>query len=265
MKQKKRGGVLQDSTNKDAFKGEAMSESQGPSLQRLQVYLSHSGVASRRECEKVIASGRVAVNGVVINEVGKKVGAGDVVTLDGKVVKKERVFRYVLLNKPAGYLCAVKDDRGRQCAVDLVQGDFKERLYNVGRLDMESEGLLIFTNDGDFAKRVSHPSSNIEKEYIVDTYKILPRTLCEDFIKGVRTEDGFYRCKNAKELDKRKIDVILIEGKNREIRHVFKHYGVAIKRLTRVRIGNIAIGDLPLGSYRHLTKKEVAALLRDNN
>lgn len=228
---------------------------------RLQVYLSHGGVASRRECEKIILSGRVAVNGTIITELGTKVCDKDVVTLDKRVIKVERAFRYLLLNKPAGYLSASKDERGRPCAIDLIQNDFNERLYNVGRLDMDSEGLLIFTNDGEFAKKVSHPSSNIEKEYIVDTYKILPRTLCEDFERGVRTEDGFYRCKRAKELDKRKIDVILIEGKNREIRHVFKHYGVAIKKLTRVRIGNIAIGELPCGAYRFLTKKEVAGLL----
>lgn len=246
MKKKKRGGVLQDS---DKI--------------RLQVYLSHAGVASRRECEKIILSGRVTVNGSTITTLGTKVDTKDIVALDGEVLKEEKTFRYLLLNKPKGYLCASSDERGRPCALSLLQGDFRERLYNVGRLDLDSEGLLIFTNDGIFAKKVSHPSSNIEKEYIVDTYKILPRTLCEDFMKGVRTEEGFYKCLSAKELDKRRISIILIEGRNREIRNVFKHYKVAIKRLLRVRIGDINIGELEPGAYRFLTKKEVTHLLED--
>lgn len=241
---------------------------------RLQSYLSHCGVASRRGCVEVIEAGRVAINGVVQSARGARVFVGDKVTLDGLEVKTEARLCYVALNKPAGYLCAMADERGRKLARDLLLADYKERLYNVGRLDLESEGLIIFTNDGRFAKHVSHPSSLIEKEYIVDTFNPVPKTLCADFMRGIRIpisecddtiddhfQDVFYRCKSATERNRRQVAVTLIEGKNREIRRVFRHYDAPIKRLRRVRIGPVELGDLPLGAHRDLTQKEVAALM----
>lgn len=229
---------------------------------RLQSYLSHCGVASRRASEKIILDGRVTVNGIVVTELGTKVCEYDEVLVDGNQVKLEEIKRYVLLNKPAGYLSALSDDRGRPCAVELLKQKYSERLYNVGRLDMFSQGLLIFTNDGDFAKRLSHPSAELEKEYIVDTSTAIPRDLAESFEKGIRVDGVFYKCKKAEDVNARRMRIILIEGKNREIRNVFQARELGIKRLMRVRIGNIQIDGLKSGEFRELNQSEVAGLLR---
>ena len=130
---------------------------------RLQVYLAHAGVASRRACEKIIAEGRVSVNGTLVTDMGSKVRASDTVLLDGKPVQPEARKRYVLLNKPAGFVCTLSDEKGRPTAADLLKEAYSERLYNIGRLDMFSSGAILFTNDGDFAAKIEHPSAQIEK------------------------------------------------------------------------------------------------------
>lgn len=229
---------------------------------RLQAFLAHCGVASRRASEKIIQDGRVSVNGNVVTELGTKVTAKDRVCVDGKEVSLEEKKRYILLYKPLGYVCSQSDEKGRPCAVDILKKSYKERLYNVGRLDMFSHGALIFTNDGDFAARLSHPSAEVEKEYIVESSLPLPRYLAEDFKKGVRVEGLFYKAKDAEEINSHRMKVVLIEGKNREIRRVFENAGVAIRNLCRVRIGNIELSDLEPGQYRELSEKEVQGLLK---
>ena len=214
---------------------------------RLQVFLAHAGVASRRASEQIILDGRVTVNGEVVTELGTKVSSEDKITVDGKLVVQEEVKRYVLLHKPAGYVCSLKDEKGRDVAADLLKPHFSERLYNVGRLDMFSAGLIIFTNDGDFAAKVSHPSSEIEKEYIVETSVMIPEDLPKQFLKGIRIEGVFYKAKDVELLTKRKLRVVLIEGKNREIRRVFEHFQIGIKSLTRMRIGPIKNNNLQAG------------------
>ena len=146
-------------------------------------------------------------------------------------------------------------------AADLLKPHFSERLYNVGRLDMFSAGLIIFTNDGDFAAKVSHPSSEIEKEYIVETSVMIPEDLPKQFLKGIRIEGVFYKAKDVELLTKRKLRVVLIEGKNREIRRVFEHFQIGIKSLTRMRIGPIKNNNLQAGQFRELTKEEITSLL----
>ena len=235
--------------------------SAGEKAVRLQVFLAHCGVASRRASEKIITDGRVTVNGAVITELGTKVLPSDEVCVDGKTITLEEQKRYVLLNKPAGYVCSLSDEKGRPVAADLLKKAFSERLYNVGRLDMFSSGLIIFTNDGDFASVLSHPSSELEKEYIVDSSLPLPRNLAEDFMRGIRIEGIFYKCKFAKELNSHRMKIVLIEGKNREIRRVFEHYQVSIKRLVRVRIGNVEMNGLAPGEHRELSGKEIKSLL----
>lgn len=228
---------------------------------RLQVYLAHCGVASRRACEKLIAKGSVSVNGSVITQAGTKVFSGDDVCVDGKKVLIEEKKRYILLNKPSGYVCSLSDEKGRPVAADLLKTAYSERLYNIGRLDMFSQGLILFTNDGEFARILSHPSAELEKEYIVDTSLNLPRGLAERFEKGLRVDGVFYKCRRAEEINSRRMKIILIEGKNREIRNVFQSEGAAIKRLTRVRIGNITIDNMKSGSFRELSNAEVQGLL----
>lgn len=228
---------------------------------RLQAYLAHCGVASRRASEQIILDGRVSVNGKVVVELGTKVLPTDKVLVDDKEIFLEENKRYVLLNKPAGFICSSNDEKGRQSALDLLKDSYSERLYNVGRLDMFSSGLILFTNDGEFAKKLSHPSSELEKEYIVDSSLPLPRNLAEEFMHGVRVDGVFYKCKFAKELNSHRMQIVLIEGKNREIRKVFESRQVAIKRLVRVRIGNIEMNKLAPGEHRDLAAQEIKELL----
>ena len=228
---------------------------------RLQVYLAHAGVASRRASEQIILDGRVAVNGTVVTELGTKVGDSDTVTVDGKKIKPETRKCYVLLNKPAGFVCSASDEKGRQVAADLLKDSYSERLYNVGRLDMYSKGMILFTNDGDFAKKLSHPSSQIEKEYIVETSQDVPEDFPARFEKGIRVENTFYKCVRCRILKPRKISITLIEGKNREIRTVLESQGIGTRSLVRVRIGNVNLDDLRPGEHRDLTPAEIKELL----
>lgn len=230
-------------------------------LIRLQVYLAHCGVASRRASEKIILEGRVCVNNKIVNELGSKVSKNDKVTVDGKEIHLEENKRYVLLNKPAGYVCSSSDEKGRAVAADLLKDKYSERLYNVGRLDMYSKGMIIVTNDGDFAAKLSHPSSQVEKEYIVETSQDVTQELCNKLEHGVRIEGVFYKCESCKILKTRKLKIILIEGKNREIRKLLESQNIGTKSLVRVRIGGVNLDDLKPGESRDLTSNEIKLLL----
>ena len=228
---------------------------------RLQVFMAHCGVASRRASEQIILEGRVTVNGQIVKELGTKVSENDEVTVDGKKIRLEENKRYVLLNKPAGFVCSLSDEKDRKVAADLLKEKYSERLYNVGRLDMYSKGMVIFTNDGDFAKTLSHPSAEIEKEYIVETSQNVPEDFPEKFEKGIRIDNTFYKCRKCQILKPRKLKIILIEGKNREIRNVLESEGMGTKSLVRVRIGNVLLNELKPGESRDLTQDEVQGLL----
>ena len=229
---------------------------------RLQQYMARCGVASRRASEEIIISGRGTVNGELVTTLGTKVSAKDEVCVDGKKIALEETKRYIILNKPAGYVCSSSDEKGRPIALDLLKEKYSERLYNVGRLDMFSCGLIIYTNDGDFAARLSHPSAELEKEYIVDTSTAMPRELADDFMKGVRIDGIFYKCIDARELNSHRMRIVLAEGKNREIRRVFESREVGIRSLMRIRIGCVGVGDLQYGQFRELSQDEVKALLK---
>ena len=228
---------------------------------RLQVYLAHAGVASRRACEKIIAEGRVSVNGTLVTDMGSKVRTGDAVLLDGKPVHPEARKCYVLLNKPAGFVCTLSDEKGRPIAADLLKETYSERLYNIGRLDMFSSGAILFTNDGDFAAKIEHPSAQIEKEYVIETAQDFPPELLTRFERGIRVDGIFYKCRSAAAVNRRKLRIVLVEGKNREIRRVLDSFNCTIKRLVRVRIGNLELGNLKAGEFRNLTANERHALL----
>ena len=232
---------------------------------RLQKYLAEAGIASRRASEQLILDGRVAVNGVVVTTLGTRVGADALVSLDGTVVKRATEHRYVLLHKPPGYVSTMADDEGRPIAASLLPAKYAPlRLYNVGRLDMWSAGLLLFTNDGDFAKTLNHPGSRTEKEYVVETSPVkeeLLRLLAARFVKGFSIDGIRYKAEKAELLGQRTVRIVLMEGKNREIRRIFSHFEVPIKRLTRTRIGSVTLGNLREGECRELTEKERQTIL----
>ncbi|MDR1900607.1 MAG: rRNA pseudouridine synthase [Treponema sp.] len=228
---------------------------------RLQTYLAHAGAASRRASEKLILDGRVSVNGRIVTVLGEKVRQGDAVALDGVPVKPEERLLYLVLHKPRGYLCSSRDPQGRPLARDLFDRDIRERIYNVGRLDYLSSGLVIFTNDGDFAAAVSHPSAGIEKEYLVEAAGSIPDEAVEAFAGGVTIEGVRYRAAKIERSGRRALKIVLVEGKNREIRRVFSHFHLHPEKLHRVRIGPVLIGDLPEGASRPLTKEEMDILL----
>ena len=228
--------------------------------QRLQVFLAHAGIASRRAAVEIVTAGRVKINGVTVYAQGTKVFPGDTVLLDGKSVQAEGRKIYLVLNKPPGYICSSSDPQGRPLALDLLNEAISERLYNVGRLDFLSCGLLFFTNDGDFAARLSHPSSNLEKEYLVEATGHIPDTVIAAFTRGVVIEDVHYRAHAIERIGSRAIKITLIEGKNREIRRVFSHFHLHPTRLRRVRIGPVKLGNLAEGKSRELTQQELAGL-----
>ena len=225
--------------------------------QRLQVFLSHAGIASRRAAEEIIAQGRVSVNGVTVTSQGSKVGEGDVILLDGKPVQKESRKHYFALNKPPGFICSSSDPQGRPLALSLLPDSITERLYNVGRLDYQSCGLIFFTNDGYFASRLGHPSSQLEKEYIVEATGIISDEVIKAFTNGITIEGVHYKAKSAFRTGRKSIKIILIEGKNREIRKVFSHFHLHPCLLRRVRIGSVTLGALAEGSSRLLTQEEI--------
>ncbi|MCR5761549.1 MAG: rRNA pseudouridine synthase [Sphaerochaetaceae bacterium] len=224
---------------------------------RLQVYLSKSGVGSRRFCETLIQSGRVKVNGKRVTELGSKVNEDDVVYVDDVLAEIENKVYYFALNKPRGYVCTNRDPNETAYARDLIDIEDKHLLFNVGRLDKDSQGLILFTNDGEFSNLISHPSSEIEKEYIVRTDLDI---LKKDLDSMYRGEIKPYKIKSFRLLSSNEASVVLTEGKNREIRNMFEELGYRVKRLVRIRIGNIELDDLPSGRYRKLSSSEIRKL-----
>jgi 23S rRNA pseudouridine2605 synthase len=227
---------------------------------RIQAYIAHGGIASRRSAEALIAQGRVTINGRVITVPGEKVLPGDEVRLDGLLVQPESRFRYLALHKPGGYICSSRDPQNRPLALDLLPRDIPERLYNVGRLDYLSSGLIIFTNDGYFAARVGHPRAGIEKEYIVEASGIIPEAVPEAFAAGLSIEGVLYRSRCVERLGRKTLRVVLVEGKNREIRRVFSHFHLHPTRLHRIRIGPVLLGELEAGDSRPLLPAEIRNL-----
>ncbi len=229
---------------------------------RLQLFLARAGVGSRRACEPLIQSGRVAVNGKVVTELGTRVTEDDLVVFDGKELRPVRRKVYFALHKPVGYICAHTDDENRPIVYDLIRPYFSGRLFSVGRLDFQTSGLLLLTNDGEFAKTVAHPSSRIEKEYVVETKKPISEDRLKEWIAGIRIAGEKYVLKRYYLKTSRRIHLVLEEGKNREIRTVFTFWRHSVKRIHRVRIGAVVMKDLPPAAHRELTPTEIASLTR---
>lgn len=229
---------------------------------RLQVYLAKSGCGSRRSSEELIKSGRVMVNNKTITEMGYKVEKDDVVQVDGDTIDIIDRTYYFALNKPKGYVCTNYDPNEDKYARDLIHIRDNNLLFNVGRLDKESTGIILFTNDGEFAQKVTHPSFEIEKEYLVKLDKNVQREDLHQALKGIYIDQKLpYKIKSFEVETKTWVRVILTEGKNREIRKIFTFLGYEVKQLIRVRIGCILLDDLTPGKYRQLTVKEINGLL----
>lgn len=224
---------------------------------RLQVYMARCGIASRRASETIIREGRVTVNGEITVQLGTKVSEIDDIRVDGRRISVEKDLIYVALNKPKRYICSSSDPEGRPLAIDLLKAHFTERLFSVGRLDFMSSGLIFYTNDGEFARLVSHPSSEIEKEYRVDAKKPIPEDLLESYMAGITLDDESFQIKEYRYKNPRSVRLVLSEGKNREIRRVFAHWHIALKRIHRVRIGIVRLLTIPPGQYRPLSRKEI--------
>lgn len=230
---------------------------------RLQKYMAMCGAASRRGAEEIISAGRVTVNGAKITEQGVKVEIGaDIVKVDGKVIKPSGKMFYIMLNKPAGYVTTVKDQFERPTVIDLIGSEIHERIFPVGRLDYETEGLLLLTNDGDFTYKVTHPKHNIEKTYIAVLKGGITIKGLAQLRRGVKLDDGFVTSPAQVEmLDAENghttIKITIHEGKNRQVRRMFEAVGSKVKELQRISIGTVELGNLPLGRWRHLTSHEI--------
>lgn len=229
---------------------------------RLNKFLADAGIASRRKADELIASGAVKVNGRVVTELGTKVHPGDLVTVHGKPVSPYKHLTYVVLNKPKDYITTTSDERGRKTVLDLVP--LKTRIYPVGRLDRNTTGVLLLTNDGELAARLMHPRYGVEREYIAGLDKPLKAEHAAAIAEGI-VLDG-EKTGPAEVIisptDPRQVCIILREGKNREVRRLFEHFGYEVRRLHRSRYGIITPRGLARGEYRHLTRQEVIALRR---
>lgn len=232
---------------------------------RLQKYMAMCGVAARRKCEEMIAAGRVNVNGQIITEMGTQVEETDVVLVDGVRIMPEEEKKYILYHKPAGEVTTVSDDKGRETVMDRFK-DFEVRLYPVGRLDYDSEGLLLLTNDGELAQRLTHPSCEVDKVYLARVTGNPSNEAIDKLRRGVFMEGDERRTYPANVRVVRDeslysdIVVSIHEGRNRQVRRMFDAVGHKVLLLRRIRFGSLELGDLKRGEWRELTAQEVDEL-----
>lgn len=233
---------------------------------RLQKYIAMSGTASRRAAERLIDEGKVKVNGELVREQGVKVEIGaDAVEVDGKTLKIKDKRYYIMLNKPVGYVTTVKDQFDRPTVIDLVRGEINARIFPVGRLDYATEGLLILTNDGDFTYRVTHPKFHTEKTYIAAVKGAITPGILARLRAGVKIDDYVTSPAEVEMLDavsgRTIVEITIHEGKNRQVRKMFEAVGCEVTALRRTKIGNVELGNLPVGRWRYLTEHEINYLI----
>ena len=231
---------------------------------RLQKYMANAGVCSRRKAEEIIAEGRVSVNGKVVTEMGITVSNEDGVIVDGKEIKLVEKYTYIMLNKPKGYITTAKDQFGRDSVLDLLKG-VDARVYPVGRLDRNTTGLLLLTDDGDLTQKLTHPSNEIEKTYKAKVEGVITYDKVEQLKDGVVIDGGFKTSKaKVKITEKDKfatvLEITIHEGKNRQVRKMCEAVGHTVIYLERISEGNLKLGDLKRGEWRHLTDFEVDEL-----
>ena len=235
-------------------------------MERLQKVIANSGYCSRRRAEELIEAGQVYVDGELVTELGTKVSGNETIVVEGVTLNKQTRKEYYLLNKPRGYICSVKDDKGRKVVTELI--NTKERIYPVGRLDYDTIGLLILTNDGEFANILMHPSNEVEKTYLA-------------IIEGVMTTEEIYKLKDGVVIDgikvvpkrlkiktkdleknKSKVEITIVEGRNHIVKKMFEAVGHHVNKLTRERLAFLNVKGLQSGEYRYLTNDEVNQLMK---
>ncbi|GHD08905.1 pseudouridine synthase [Zhihengliuella salsuginis] len=259
-KRKPTGPTLRD---KQANAGsDAGSDADGVRLQKV---MANAGVASRRVSEELIAEGRVEVNGEPVTELGMRVDPSrDTIHVDGMRIQLNETLKYYVFNKPRGVVSTMEDPEGRKCISDFVKNK-SERLFHVGRLDVNTEGLLVLTNDGELANRLTHPSYEVPKKYLVQVAGPLPHGVGAEMKKGIKLEDGFANVDSFKLVDsapgKVLIEVVLHSGRNRIVRRLFDAVGFPVKRLVRLEMGPLRLGDQKQGVVRQLGPQEVGHLL----
>ena len=235
-------------------------------MERLQKVIANSGYCSRRKAEELISSGQVYVNGEMVTELGTKVSGNETIVVEGVTLSKDTRKEYYLLNKPRGYICSLKDDKGRKVVTELI--NTKERIYPVGRLDYDTTGVLLLTNDGEFANILMHPSNEVEKTYLA-------------IIEGVMTTEEIYKLKEGVVIDgikvtpkrlkikkkdleknKSKVEITIVEGRNHIVKKMFEAVGHPVNKLTRERLAFLDVKGLQSGEYRYLTNDEVKQLMK---
>jgi len=234
-------------------------------LIRLQKLLAQSGVASRRKCEELMLAGLVEVDGEVVTRLGTKVDPRTaVIRVDGKRLPPMSEKVYLVLNKPRGVVSTMSDPEGRRTLGDLV-ADRPERLFHVGRLDTDTSGLILLTNDGDFAQRMAHPSYEVDKTYVAEVEGEVYRRTIKELLAGVELEDGPVTVRQARIVeatpDRSIVELVIHEGRNRIVRRLLDHVGHPVRRLTRTAIGPVRLARLPVGEMRDLTRSELGDLL----
>jgi 23S rRNA pseudouridine2605 synthase len=231
---------------------------------RLNRFLAAAGLGSRRHCDELIAAGRVTINGRVCTNFSAQPGTRDHVKVDGKRLQTAPEFT-IMLNKPAGFVSTRKDLRARDTIFDLLPKKFAQ-LFNIGRLDAQTEGLLLLTNDGELAQRLTHPRFKIDKEYEITLDRAWDSALTPKLLRGIPLDDHHAKIVRLRSLSPTRVRVILRQGINRQIRRMFEAVGYRVKHLLRIRIGNLRLGDLPCGHWRALTKREIDRLhFRDSS
>lgn len=223
-------------------------------MERLNKYIASCGVCSRRKADELIQSGKVSVNEKVITELGYKVQDGDIVKVDKKQISKEEKKVYIILNKPRGYVTTSSEQFGRKSVLDLINEDV--RVYPIGRLDMYTEGLLLLTNDGEFAHSVMHPKNEVEKVYEVTTDARITDEQKNTLENGVDIGDYITKPAIVKIISDTKFEITIHEGKNRQIRRMCENANINLLNLKRIKEGNIKLGNLKTGKYRYLTEEE---------
>ena len=230
-------------------------------MTRLNRYLSSCGLGSRRGSEELILSGKVRVNGQLVTSLATKVNPGDEVSVRGQRLAPQKTL-IVALHKPKGYVCTRSDERDRQTIYDLLPREY-QTLHHIGRLDMDSSGLILLTNDGALSHRLTHPSKGIEKEYEVTVEALMDEYVAPKLVKGMMTPEGFAKAERAWLYGGYKVGIVLKQGLKRQIRHMLYNLGHEVRHLVRVRIGGYHLKGMALGSWRELPEKEAAKLLQD--